>query len=138
MTLDHDFGYSFLLFSSLLKRGKKKRRINSKNGDQKSCLSARSLLAGLNTLYESPHLTKTNSLQVQLFHTQHCLRIISSNFLLFFFIQTSFIILCKLILYNLSISYFNLILKGLKNVFILHILCFPKCDKNICIFCKNN
>ena len=44
ITFDHDFGYSFPLFSSLLKkRGKNKRRINSKNRDQKSCLSAPSL-----------------------------------------------------------------------------------------------
>ena len=34
MTFDHDFGYSLALLSSLLKkRGKKKRRINSKNRD---------------------------------------------------------------------------------------------------------
>ena len=43
MTFDHDFCYSFPLFSPLLKkRGKKKRRMNSKNRGQKSCLSARS------------------------------------------------------------------------------------------------
>ena len=43
MTWNHDFGYSFPLFSSLLKkRGKKKRRIISKNCDCNSCLSARS------------------------------------------------------------------------------------------------
>ena len=42
MTFDHDFGYSFPIFSSLLKKGKKKRRMSSKNRDQKSCLSARS------------------------------------------------------------------------------------------------
>ena len=44
VTFDHDFGYSFPLFSSLLK---KEERIKgelraSKNRDQKSCLSARS------------------------------------------------------------------------------------------------
>ena len=45
MTFDLDFGYSFPLFSSLLKkRGKKKRRMNDKNRDQKSYLSARYLL----------------------------------------------------------------------------------------------
>ena len=39
MTFDHDFGYSFPLFSSLLKkRGMKKRRMNMKNRDKKSCL----------------------------------------------------------------------------------------------------
>ena len=39
MTFDHDFGYSIPLFSSLLKNiGKKKRRINYKNRDQRSCL----------------------------------------------------------------------------------------------------
>ena len=43
MTFGHDFGYSFPVFSSLLKkRGKKKRRMNIKNRDQKTCLSARS------------------------------------------------------------------------------------------------
>ena len=43
MTFDHNFGYSFPLFSSLLKkRGNKKRRMNRKIRDQKSCLSARS------------------------------------------------------------------------------------------------
>ena len=37
------FGYSLPLFSSLLKkRGKKNSRMNRKNRDQKSCLSARS------------------------------------------------------------------------------------------------
>ena len=30
MTFDHDFGYSFPLFSSLLKKGEKKRRKNKK------------------------------------------------------------------------------------------------------------
>ena len=40
MTFGHDFGYSFPL--SLLKRGKKKRRMNRKYRDQKSCLSAQS------------------------------------------------------------------------------------------------
>ena len=43
MTLDHDFGYSIPVFSFLLKKiEKKKRRMNNKNYDQKSCLSARS------------------------------------------------------------------------------------------------
>ena len=43
MTFDHNFGYSFPLFSSLLKkRGQKKRRMVSKN--QELCLSARSPL----------------------------------------------------------------------------------------------
>ena len=37
MTFDQDFGYPFPL-----KRGKKKRRMNSKIRDQKACLSARS------------------------------------------------------------------------------------------------
>ena len=41
LDFDHDFGYSFPLFSFLLKkRGKKKRSMNSKNRDQNSCLSA--------------------------------------------------------------------------------------------------
>ena len=41
--LNHGFGYHFLLSSSLLKkRGKKKRKMNSKNRDFKSCLSTRS------------------------------------------------------------------------------------------------
>ena len=44
ITFDHDFGYSFSLFFPPKKGGKKKRTINSKNRDQKSCLSARSLL----------------------------------------------------------------------------------------------
>ena len=34
MTFDHDYIYSFPLLSSLLKRGKKKRRMNSKYRDQ--------------------------------------------------------------------------------------------------------
>ena len=38
MTFDHDFGYSL----PSKKRGKKKRRMKSKNRDQKPCLSARS------------------------------------------------------------------------------------------------
>ena len=42
MTFDLVFGYSFSLFSYLIKRGKKKRSMNSKNRDQKSCLAARS------------------------------------------------------------------------------------------------
>jgi hypothetical protein len=43
ITFDQHFGYSFPLFSSLLKkRGKKKMRMNSNNRDFKSCLSARS------------------------------------------------------------------------------------------------
>ena len=43
MRFDHDFGYSFLLFSSVLKkREEEKDRMNSKNRDQKSCCSARS------------------------------------------------------------------------------------------------
>ena len=43
MNVVYDFGCSYPLFSSLLKkRGKKKRRMNSRNRDQKSCLSARS------------------------------------------------------------------------------------------------
>ena len=43
MTFDHDFGYSFTLVSYLLKKeGRRKERMNSKNRDQKSCLSARS------------------------------------------------------------------------------------------------
>ena len=42
MTFDHDFGYSYPLFTSLLKnREKKKRKMNSKKRDQKSCLSVR-------------------------------------------------------------------------------------------------
>ena len=41
MTLDHDFGYSFPLFSSLLKRGGRiKGEWISKNPDRKACLSA--------------------------------------------------------------------------------------------------
>ena len=44
MTFDHDFGYSFPLFSSLLKNtGKKKRRKKLQNRHQNSCLSVRSL-----------------------------------------------------------------------------------------------
>ena len=46
MTFNHDFGYSFTLFSSLLKGGKKKRRMNSKNRDQNVCLSAQSKYKG--------------------------------------------------------------------------------------------
>ena len=42
MTFDHDFGYHFHLFSSLLKKVKKKRRMNSKYRDQNLYLSARS------------------------------------------------------------------------------------------------
>ena len=43
MTFNHDFGYSFLLFSSLLKIEERRREEwISKNRDQKSCLSARS------------------------------------------------------------------------------------------------
>ena len=41
----HDFGYSFSLFLfPTKKRGKKRKRMKSKNRDQKSCLSARSQL----------------------------------------------------------------------------------------------
>ena len=41
MTFYNDFGYSFPLFSSLLKKEEgKKRRMNSKTRDQKACLSA--------------------------------------------------------------------------------------------------
>ena len=41
-TFDHDFGYSFTLFSSLLKKeGRRKGECISKNCNQKSCLSAR-------------------------------------------------------------------------------------------------
>ena len=43
MAFDHNFGYYFTLFSSLLKKGKKKRTMNIKNRGQKSCLSARSI-----------------------------------------------------------------------------------------------
>ena len=43
MTYNHDFGYSFPLFSSLLKKGKKKRRISRHFFDFKSCLSAQSI-----------------------------------------------------------------------------------------------
>ena len=43
MTFDQDFGYSFPIFSSLLKNeGKRKGEWSSKNCDQKLCLSARS------------------------------------------------------------------------------------------------
>ena len=42
MTFDHDFGCSFPLFSSLLKKGRIKGELSSKNRDQKSCLSPRS------------------------------------------------------------------------------------------------
>jgi hypothetical protein len=42
MTFYHYFGYSL----SFLKRGKKKRIMKSKNSDQKSYMSARSLKAG--------------------------------------------------------------------------------------------
>jgi len=43
MTFDHDFGYSFLLFSSLLKKREEEKENGSiKNSDQSSCLSARS------------------------------------------------------------------------------------------------
>ena len=42
MTLDHDFGYSFPLLSSLLKKdGRRNGEWISKNRDQKSCFSAR-------------------------------------------------------------------------------------------------
>ena len=44
MTFDNDFRYYCPLFSFLLKKGKKKRRMNTKNHDQKSCLSARSTI----------------------------------------------------------------------------------------------
>ena len=44
MTFDHGFNYYFPLFSSLLKKGKKKGRMNIKNRDQKSCLSVRSFM----------------------------------------------------------------------------------------------
>ena len=45
VTFNHDFGHSFPLFSSLLKKSwKKKRRMCSKNRNQKPCLSARSML----------------------------------------------------------------------------------------------
>ena len=44
MNFDHDFGYSFLLLSSLLKReGRKKGEWISKNRDQNSRLSDRSI-----------------------------------------------------------------------------------------------
>ena len=44
MTFDHDFEYSFPLFSSLLKTGgRRKGEWISKNLEQKSCLSARSI-----------------------------------------------------------------------------------------------
>ena len=53
MTLDHDFGYSLPLFSSLLKKGgKMKRRMNIKNLDQKAYLSARSLRHVVNNQLE--------------------------------------------------------------------------------------
>ena len=42
MTFDPDFGYSFPLFSSLLKKGKGNGEESRKNRDEKSCLSARS------------------------------------------------------------------------------------------------
>ena len=43
-TFEHYFGYSYPLFTSLLKNSlKKKRRMNSKNRDQKSCLAARKI-----------------------------------------------------------------------------------------------
>ena len=43
MTLDHDYGYYFSLISSHIKeRGNKKRRMNGKNRNQKSCISAHS------------------------------------------------------------------------------------------------
>ena len=45
MTKNHDFGYSFPLFSYLLEkegRSKENQRMNSKSRDFKSCLSARS------------------------------------------------------------------------------------------------
>ena len=45
ITFDHDFDYSFPLFSSLLKKsGKKKRRMNKQSRGKKACLSARSPL----------------------------------------------------------------------------------------------
>ena len=45
MAFDQDFIYSLSLFSFILKkRGKKKRRMNNKNCDQKSCFSARSYI----------------------------------------------------------------------------------------------
>jgi hypothetical protein len=44
MTFDHDFGYSFPLFYSPLKKeGRRKEERIRKNRDQKSSLSARSL-----------------------------------------------------------------------------------------------
>ena len=41
MTFDHDFCYYFPRLFLPKKRGKVKRRMNNKNPDQKSCLSAR-------------------------------------------------------------------------------------------------
>ena len=48
MSFDNDFGYSFSLPS--YKSWKKKSRINRKNRDQKSCLSARSHSFGNNPI----------------------------------------------------------------------------------------
>jgi len=44
MAFDHDFGFYFSPFLiPFKKRWKKKRRMNSKNRDKKSCISARSV-----------------------------------------------------------------------------------------------
>ena len=65
MTFDHDFGYYCPLFSSLLKKGKKKRRMNTKNHDKKSCLLARSTIDnvdfGLLLLIFSTHFGRIKS-----------------------------------------------------------------------------
>ena len=83
MTFDHDFSYSFHLFSYLRKkRGKKKRRMDSKNRDQKSCLSTHACLRsvyspiqgfGSVTIYlaDMDHL-KADPLGKALKSTTHC------------------------------------------------------------------
>ena len=48
MTFDHDFGYSFPFIFPPKKRGQKKMRMESKNLDRKSCLSARSFSTNQN------------------------------------------------------------------------------------------
>ena len=61
MTFDHDFCYSFPLFSSLLK---KKKRKGEKNRDQKSCLSARSYM---NTHIFFVHLSGSFMKEISIF-----------------------------------------------------------------------
>ena len=50
MTFDHEFGYSYPLFSSLLKKREEEKENEKQKRDQKSCLSARSF-QGQSILY---------------------------------------------------------------------------------------